>query len=956
MKKKIFTLFLALAASAGIASAAITVRLDLSSCSDWSTVRLWAWTDEGNLFDSWPGQIVGLEDGWYSYTFDEDITSVNIIWNNGRDQTVNIEGVTSSTCYALNSTTGTTITVSVVNCPNDVPSKYTIQFKNWDGSVLQSKQVEEGQMPQYTGTTPTRPDDAQYTYTFSGWTPQIVAATANATYTATFTATEIPSEECGVDATWLQTGGSGLGEITTDNSVVWKYEYQYGATAKANSGETGWLLTPAKDLRGMKSVNLSFLHVHKSAGIFTDEMTLWVCADYKGSVGASQWQQLTITPYSANNDWVYVNVSIDVPLDKVGANTVFGFKYTSSNYSAKWEIKDLKLIAECEGSTPPQPTYYTIQFKNWDGSVLQSKQVEEGQMPQYTGATPTRPDDAQYTYTFSGWTPQIVAATANATYTATFTATDSGQGGTPVSGKYKIGDLYYNLDATNHTAEVTHENSGYPYWETTIVTANIPSSVTYNSVTYSVTSIGDHAFYDCSSLTSVTIPNSVTSIGSYAFNGCSSLTSVTIPNSVTSIGERAFRACRSLTSVTIGNSVTSIGDYAFYNVPNIVYTGTATGSPWGARSVNGYVDGYLVYSDAAKTTLLACYASAEGEIVIPNSVTCIGERAFSGCSSLTSVTIPNSVTSIGNDAFSGCRGLTSVTIGNSVTSIGSEAFSDCSSLTSVTIPNSVTSIGNDAFYGCDALTSVTIGNSVTSIGEYAFWYCSSLKNVIIGSSVKVLEKEAFANCSSIETITCYSQRPPTVNQDALYRLDYSTIVYVPADYLNTYKMHDAWGLYDVRPLGATSKQVTDVAVIPADNTAEVAWPAVSGAATYELVIKDKSGNVICTLIFNANGQLTQIAFNAPARNNAPQQTQAAGFSFTVTGLDSGTNYDLVITSKDNNGGTLDTKTVSFTTTGDAQGVDEVPSDQVRSTKVVRDGQIFILRGEKVYTVTGQEVM
>ena len=168
----------------------ITVRLDPSSCSSWTTVRLWAWTDEGNIFDSWPGQIVSKDsEGWYSYTFDEDITSVNIIWNNGTNQTVDIEGVTSSTCYALNSTSGKAITVSVVNCPSVIPTQYTVVFKNWDGSVLQSMQVEEGQIPQYTGATPTKPSDAQYFYTFSGWTPQIVVVTADATYTATYTAT-----------------------------------------------------------------------------------------------------------------------------------------------------------------------------------------------------------------------------------------------------------------------------------------------------------------------------------------------------------------------------------------------------------------------------------------------------------------------------------------------------------------------------------------------------------------------------------------------------------------------------------------------------------------------------------------------------------------------------------------------------------------------------------------------
>ena len=163
--------------------------------------------------------------------------------------------------------------------------------------------------------------------------------------------------------------------------------------------------------------------------------------------------------------------------------------------------------------------------------------------------------------------------------------------------RVKIGDLYYNLDATNRTAEVTSQNSSNPYWSTTITTANIPSSVEYNSVTYTVTSIGSEAFYRCSGLTSVTIPNSVTSIGSDAFDGCSGLTSVTIPNSVTSIGSGAFWGCRSLTSVTIPNSVTSIGSSAFESCTSLT------------------------------------------SVTIPNSVTSIGSSAFDLCTGLTSVTI-----------------------------------------------------------------------------------------------------------------------------------------------------------------------------------------------------------------------------------------------------------------------------------------------------------------------------
>ena len=138
---------------------------------------------------------------------------------------------------------------------------------------------------------------------------------------------------------------------------------------------------------------------------------------------------------------------------------------------------------------------------------------------------------------------------------------------------------------------------------------------------------------------------------------------------------------------------------------------------------------------------------------IPDGVTSIGDDAFCGCDSLTSITIPNSVTSIGDSAFFDCSSLTSITIPDSVTSIGGCAFFYCSSLTSITIPDSVTSIDEWTFRNCSSLTSITVPHGVTSIGNYAFWGCSSLKSITIPDSATSIGKWAIKDCSSLTSIT-----------------------------------------------------------------------------------------------------------------------------------------------------------------------------------------------------------
>ena len=360
----------------------------------------------------------------------------------------------------------------------------------------------------------------------------------------------------------------------------------------------------------------------------------------------------------------------------------------------------------------------------------------------------------------------------------------------------EINGIYYNLDEDAKTAEVTYLEKWKASYSGTVV---IPDKVTYTDNTYSVTAIGDRAFYDCKELIWLTIPGSVTSIGESAFEKCSGLTYLDIPNSVTSIGEEAFYYCSGLTSVTLPSSVTSIGRWAFNHCSGLNSV-TILCSPTDYNPDYSYFSNCdnlkeAVFDCETVTNLFAHNTSLE-KLTLTESVKSIEKYAFYGCSGLTSVTLPSSVTSIGSSPFSSCSGLTSVTIQCSptdiefspfyecdnlkeavfdcntvtaifmnhssvekvtmtekVTSIDEYAFSGCKALTLVDIPNSVTSIDLYAFQYCSKLTSIDIPNGVTSIGNNAFYQCSGLKSATIGDGVKSIGEYAFYGCSSLTNLS-----------------------------------------------------------------------------------------------------------------------------------------------------------------------------------------------------------
>ena len=510
----------------------------------------------------------------------------------------------------------------------------------------------------------------------------------------------------------------------------------------------------------------------------------------------------------------------------------------------------------------------------------------------------------------------------------------------------------------------------------------------------SVTSIGSHAFQWCRSLATVTIGNNVTTIGGSAFQECGSLATINLPNGITNIEGNTFMGCRSLTTINIPNSVTNIGGSAFegcrslttINIPNSV-TNIGGSAFEGCRSL---------------TT-----------INIPNSVTIIWGATFKDCSGLTSITIPESVELVSafdkkSAAFGGCTMLESViwnakscyildnvcspfegatnniksfTLGAEVEKIPSYVCDGMNQLTSIVIPNKVTLVEKCAFRGCENLSSISIGSNVVRIEEKAFDSCSKLKEIIFPNKTQYIGKRAFANCSKLETLTfgkdleiiedsafadckkildiySYAEEVPEITAKTFQNVSRYAYVHVPSDMLHRYQIDEYWNDFILKTMGANTVP-TDGGVLiqPGDNDVIITWPTSDNAASYSLTIT-KDGVVFCVLTFNAQGQLIGIAF-APAKDGNAHAPMAIlteqGYQFKVTGLEAGTSYAYQINVTDSQNMVLASYEGTFSTNG-YEAFDNIESKENISNKILRNGQIFILRGDKTYTLQGQEIL
>ena len=335
--------------------------------------------------------------------------------------------------------------------------------------------------------------------------------------------------------------------------------------------------------------------------------------------------------------------------------------------------------------------------------------------------------------------------------------------------------IYYNiLSSEDRTVEVTYRYESGDSYSGDIV---IPQRVINDGKTYSVTTIGDDAFFDCFALKSVSMP-SITTIGNSAFMGCSSLASVFIPASCTSIGINPFASCTELKELVVdGNNPNySSADGALYDKDKTTLIGWPT--------AKGDIDIMPSVTSIGGSAFKLCYALTS--VSMP-SVTTIGNLAFN-YSALTSVSMPE-VTEIGNWAFIGCSALTSVSM-PLVKTINAFAFSGCFALTSIEMP-SVTTIGDGAFNFCSALTSLDIP-SVTTIGDNAFKFCSALTSLDIPASVSTIGNGAFDGCSSLNSVYCHWDEPLECDPLFADKALMNATLYVPVGTIDAYGKVDPW--------------------------------------------------------------------------------------------------------------------------------------------------------------------
>ena len=398
--------------------------------------------------------------------------------------------------------------------------------------------------------------------------------------------------------------------------------------------------------------------------------------------------------------------------------------------------------------------------------------------------------------------------------------------------------LYFNItDSAALTVAVTcpgySSSTSYTGYSKPTGNLVIPSTVTYNDTTYTVTAIGSYAFFSCDSIIGLELPASVTSIDTGAFAYCYGLSGWEIPSTVTYIMKNSFN-----------------------NVRNLHYYGTAANSPWGALGVNAYYEEPFTYADSTKTLLLGFDVWAP-YTTIPASVTALGNYAFSSCQELDSVVLPSTITDFGALTFFDSK-VKKVVFPEGMLFIPDGIFTSCRELVEVYIPSTVTRIEGGAFMDCRALPNIVVPNSVTYIGEYAFCICMGLQTITLGRSVDSIGNDAFDMCMALSEINSLNPVAPTLGDNVFMMVPATAVINIPCGSTESYD--SIWG-----SVFTNFVEVSPVVTVLSDNDSQ-------GYA--EVIVEPSCANPFATIQATANQDYVFLHWSDGSTDNP--------YSFEVT--------------------------------------------------------------------------
>ena len=408
--------------------------------------------------------------------------------------------------------------------------------------------------------------------------------------------------------------------------------------------------------------------------------------------------------------------------------------------------------------------------------------------------------------------------------------------------------LYYKIIGDN-VVKVFYTSEDFDQYARLTGTLVIPSTVTNQGTTYTVTTIGNFGgtnysavdfpntithleqdcFAQCTTLTAVALPNSVFEIGQYAFYGCTALATVTLPNSVWVIGNSAFGGDTALRSVTLPDSTSLVGDAPFAGCTGLTQP---------------------LYNS---THLMFFPQDYSGEYTIPDGIHTVCGGVFTLREGLTAIHFPSSIELIGRDCFYGCTGLTSVVLPQNLGVVSENLFWGCTSLQSVNITSLVlTKIGACAFTGCSSLTSVTLPNSnyEYSIYSSAFGGCN-LQSIVIPESVSLLGTEVFYGNNALDSITMKGSTPPTI-EDGTFVLNvdgYGTtyldpVVTVPCGAEPAYRANEYWNR--ITTIEEDCNSIEDLDALDAKIYSNGGQIVVEGAEQNIVTLLDINGRILAT--------------------------------------------------------------------------------------------------------------